>query len=88
MKYILCYTNPMLVFSMKTKARKDLILSDTTNGIIIFFNVLSDHLKIAKMFEKEVNNPIKEGLEIQLVKKRPNMFGVVISNFFVVKDPL
>jgi hypothetical protein len=73
---------------MKTKARKDLILSDTTNGIIIFFNVLSDHLKIAKMFEKEVNNPIKEGLEIQLVKKRPNMFGVVISNFFVVKDPL
>ncbi len=39
------------------------------------------------MFEKEVNNPIKEGLEIQFVKKRPNLFGVVISNFFVAKDP-
>ncbi len=47
--------------------------------------MLLDHLKFAKVFEKEVNNPIKEELERQHVKKRPNLFGVVIFNFFVAK---
>jgi hypothetical protein len=34
MKYILCYINPMLVSNIKTQAKKNLILYNTTNGII------------------------------------------------------
>jgi hypothetical protein len=49
--------------------------------------VLSNHSKIAKVFEKEVNNPIREELKVQPTKKRPNLSSVVISNFFVAKDP-
>ncbi len=37
--------------------------------LFFYKNVLSDHSKIAKVFEKEVNNPIKEELEIKLAKK-------------------
>ncbi len=48
--------------------------------------MLLDHLKYAKVFEKEVNNPIKEEWERQHAKKRHNLFGVVISNFFLAKD--
>ncbi len=78
----------MLVFSMKIQASKDLILYDTTNGIIVFKkHVLSYHSKIAKVFEKEVNNSIKEELERQPAKKRPNLFSVVIFKFFATKDP-
>ncbi len=77
----------MLVFSMKIQASKDLILYDTTNGIIVFKkHVLPDHSKIAKVFEKEVNNSIKEELERQFAKKRSNLFNVVIFNFFATKD--
>ncbi len=42
--------------------------------------------KIAKVFEKEVNNPIREESKRQPTKKGLNLFGVVISNFFVAKD--
>lgn len=49
--------------------------------------MLSNHSKIAKVFEKEVNNPIREELKKQPTKKGPNLFGVVIFNFFVAKDP-
>jgi hypothetical protein len=34
-----------------------------------FKNVLSNHSKIAKVFEKEVNNPWREELEKQLAKR-------------------
>ncbi len=49
--------------------------------------MLSYHSKITKVFEKEVNNPIREELKKKPTKKRPNLFGVVISNFFAAKDP-
>ncbi len=42
--------------------------------------------KIAKLFKKEVNNPIKKISKKQLVKKRHNMFSVAIYKFFVTKD--
>jgi hypothetical protein len=48
--------------------------------------VLLNHSKIAKVFEKEVNNPIREELKRQPTKKKPILSGVVIFNFFVTKD--
>jgi len=56
MIFIICYTSLMLVSNIKTQAKKGLILYNTSNGIIGFKNVLSDHLKIANVFKKEVNN--------------------------------
>lgn len=47
-----------------------------------------DHAIIAKKFEKEVNSLIRRIMERQLVKKRPSMFGSVISNCFDVKNHL
>jgi hypothetical protein len=59
------------VSNLKTPTRKGFILYNTSNGITTLRNnVLLDHLKITKMFKKEVNNPIKEELERQLTQKK------------------
>ncbi len=49
--------------------------------------MFSNHFKVGKKFEKEVKNPFKKELEKEPTKKRPNMFGDTILNFFVTKDP-
>jgi DNA mismatch repair ATPase MutL len=78
----------MLVFNLKTQARKCLIIYNICNGIIISRkHVISYHLKIAKLFKEEVNNPIRENLKKQLVKKRHNLSSVAICNLFVTKNP-
>jgi len=46
-----------------------------------------DHFLIAKMFEEEVNNPLRGKMDKLLAKKKSNPFGSVIVNFFVTKDP-
>ncbi len=65
MKCIFCYINPMLVSNLKTQARKGLILYNISNGLTTSRkHVVLYHLKIAKMFKEEVNNPIRKDLEI------------------------
>ncbi len=57
MKCIICYSS--------------LIIYYTTNEIIILKKPLNaNHFIIAKMFEKEVNNPLKGEVEKQLAKKK------------------
>ncbi len=45
-----------------------------------------DHVLIVKIFEEEINGPIKETFEKQPTKKRPNVSNNVISKFFIIKD--
>ncbi len=46
-----------------------------------------EHILIAKKFEEEVSNPMRSGLEKQLVKKkRPNVFANEIFEIFSTKD--
>jgi hypothetical protein len=55
----------MLVSNLKTQARKGLILYNISNGLTTSRkHVVLYHLKIAKMFKEEVNNPIRKDLEI------------------------
>ncbi len=42
-----------------------------------------NHSIIVKMFEEEVNNPLKREVEKQHAKKISNQIGNVIVNFFV-----
>jgi hypothetical protein len=48
--------------------------------------VNANHFIIVKMFEKEVNNPLRGEMNSQLTKKKPNLLGDAIVNFFVVKN--
>jgi hypothetical protein len=41
---------------------------------------------IAKMFEEEVKNMLKEPYERQRAKKIPHVNGTTIFNFFVAKE--
>jgi hypothetical protein len=48
-----------------------------------------DHSIIAKMFEEDVNNPLKGEVERQLANiKIKNPLGIAIVKFFVVKKSL
>ncbi len=63
MKCIFCYISLLLVSNLKTQARKCLSLYNISNGITTSRkHVLSYHLKIAKLFTEDVNNPIREDL--------------------------
>ncbi len=48
--------------------------------------MLSNHSKIAKVFENKVKNPIKENLGKNLAKERPNLSSVAIFNFFATTN--
>jgi hypothetical protein len=48
--------------------------------------VNANHSIIAKLFEEEINNPLRGKVGKQLAKKQ-NPFGNAIVNFFVVKEP-
>jgi hypothetical protein len=50
--------------------------------------VYADHFIIAKMFEKQVNSPLKGEVEKQPATKKSNPFGNVIVNYFVAKKLL
>ncbi len=72
----------------KTQTKKGLILYNTTNGI----TSLKKHVKvnysiIAKMFENEVNNPLRGKLEKKICKKRSNLASSAIFNVFAAKNP-
>jgi hypothetical protein len=89
MRYIFCYHIFVLFCNPKTQTRKGLILYNTANGI----TSLKKHVKvnyfiIAKMFENEMNNPLKGELEKTTCKKRSNLAGSAIINVFATKDPL
>jgi len=49
--------------------------------------VNANHSIIAKIFEEEVNSPLKGEFEKHLAKKRSNQFGSAIVNFFPTKEP-
>ncbi len=64
------YNSFVLFCNPKTQTKKGLILYNTTNGI----TSLKKHVKvnysiIAKMFENEVNNPLRGELEKKIAKK-------------------
>jgi len=81
MRCILCYSSPILFCNFKTQARKHLILYDITNGITsLKKHVNVDYYSKAKMFEEEVNSPLRgEEDQIHLVMQ--------LSIFFVAKNP-
>jgi hypothetical protein len=66
----------------KNSSKERLILCNTANVIsTLRKHVLSYHSKIASVYEKEMNNPLKEELERKHVKKKPNLSRVTIYNF-------
>ncbi len=46
----------------------------------------ANHSIIAKIFEEEVNSPLKGEFEKHLVKEISNPFGNAIVNFFATKE--
>jgi len=80
MHCILCHNNPILNVNPKMQTRKGLITYNITNGIA----TLRKHPNILKMFEEEINCPLKED-ERQPSKKRPNVSSNSISCFFAAK---
>jgi hypothetical protein len=46
-----------------------------------------NHFIIAKMFEEELNSPLKRKVEKQLGRKRSNPCGNAIVNFLATKYP-
>jgi len=45
-----------------------------------------DHVIIVRRFEKEINSLMKGTVNRQLTRKKPNVYGSAMSNFFSVKD--
>jgi hypothetical protein len=50
-------------------------------------HVNANHVIIAKIFEEEVNSPLKGKFDKHFAKKRSNPFGNAIVNFFATKKP-
>jgi hypothetical protein len=86
MRCIFCYVNPFLIINAKTQATKGLILYSPTNGIIALKkHDYANHCMIAKIFEEEVNNLLKEPHERKPTKKIPHVNGIDNSNFLYLK---
>ncbi len=87
MQCILCHNDSILNVNPKTKARKGLVIHNSSNGIsTLKKHVNLDHPNIFLKFEKEINCPLRED-EKQPFKKRPNVSSISISSFFVTKEP-
>jgi hypothetical protein len=87
MWFILCHNNPILNINPKTKARKGLIIYDSSNHIVALRkHVNLNHLNILKKFEEKINCPLR-GDEKQPSKKRPKVSSNSIISFFVAKKP-
>jgi hypothetical protein len=85
MRCIICYSNLFLFLNFKTQAKKGLIIHNTTNGIIILKNhVNANHSIIVKIFEEELNTPLKGKMEKQLAKKikKIKLNICMFTNFF------
>jgi hypothetical protein len=50
-------------------------------------HVDADHVVVAKIFDKEVNFPLRNVFEKKFAKKKPNVFNFEISEFCGAKDP-
>ncbi len=58
--HIFCYISPILFCNPKIQARKGLIIYNMTNGITTLKkHVDANHSIIAKMFEEEIENPLR-----------------------------
>jgi len=87
MHCIFCYINPILIKNPKNKAKKSLILCNTTNGITTLKkHVSTNYYILGKKFEEEMNSLLKRKEEKQPTKKRPNISRCFISNLFVTKE--
>ncbi len=74
--------------SLNTKERKGLTTYYKTYEITALKkHVDTNHVLIVKIFEKEVNGPIKKTFEMQLAKKKPNVSSNAISKLFIIKNP-
>jgi len=65
MKCILCYNNIIFICNLQTQARKNLILSNTINGITTLKHVNVNHSNV----EEEMNNPLRREVENNLPKR-------------------
>jgi hypothetical protein len=75
-------------FTTRTKFKKGVISYFKSNRITTLKkHVDGRHTMFAKKFEEEITNLIRNGLERQLAKKRPNVFANEISKFFSTKNP-
>lgn len=82
MCYMICHSEYVL-FTSRTKLRKRHISYFKCNGIITFkINVDVEHTLLKKKFEEEVNIHMKNGLEIQPTKRRPNVSAKKNFKFF------
>jgi hypothetical protein len=62
-------------------------LYNNANGIIALKeHVYANHCMIVKLFEEEVNILVKEPNKRELAKKRPQVNGSIIFNFFATKN--
>jgi hypothetical protein len=87
MQCIFCHSNPILNVNPKTRARKRVIIYNSSNGInTLRKHVNSDHLNIFLKFKEKINYPLKEN-EKQPSEKKSNVFSNSIFNFFATKDP-
>jgi hypothetical protein len=77
-----------VLYNPRTKKRKGIITFFFKNGITALKkHVDANHAILVKIFEEEVNFPLKNILEKQPTKKRPNVSNFKISEFFGAKDP-
>jgi hypothetical protein len=72
----------------RIKERRGIVTYSKINGI----TTLKKHIDVdiailAKRFEEEVNSPLRNVLERQLAKKRPNVSNSEILEFLSAKDP-
>ncbi len=89
MHCILCHKNLVDATNPRTERKRRLISHFKTNGITSLKKHVDvdHHGPIAKIFEEEVNHLLKRKKKGQLLEKRSNLLGNLISNFFDVKDP-
>ncbi len=86
MRCMICHVN-FVSYNLKTKERRGIITYFKKNGITILKkHVDANHVVLAKRFEKEMNFPLRNILEKQLAKKRPNVSNSEISESFGAKD--
>ncbi len=88
MHYMICHSEYVL-FTSRIKLRIKHISYFKSNGITTLKkHVGVEYTLLTKKFEEEVNNPMKNGLEIQPTKKKPNVSAKKNFKFFSTKDPL
>jgi len=84
MNCIPCHDNLINATNPRTWFWKGIISYYKTNGITsLKKHVDANHGQIAKIFEEEMNNFLTRKNKRQPTKKRANLFGNSISNFFV-----